>query len=178
MRQGTRWLGLAGVIVALLALTIAVAACDDDEEGDGGGATATTEEGTPAEGTPSEGASVDIELSEFVITADPASVAAGSVTFNVANVGGEAHEFMVIESDLAPDALPVVDDGSVDEDQVTVLGEIEEDELPAQTGEGELNLDMEAGSYVLICNLVEEEESGEMESHYQEGMHTAFEVTE
>lgn len=176
--QGKRWFGLAAIIGALLALTLFVAACDDDEEDGGATPTSAGETATePAEGTPSEG-TVDIELSEFTITANPASVAAGSVTFNVANVGGEAHEFVVIKTDLDPGDLPTGDDGSVDEAQVEVIGEVEEDELPAQTGEGELTVDLEAGAYALICNLVEEEESGELESHYVEGMFTDFEVTE
>jgi hypothetical protein len=34
-------------------------------------------------------------------------------------------------------------------------------------------LDLEPGSYVLICNIAEGEE-GELESHYEEGMRTAF----
>jgi hypothetical protein len=35
-------------------------------------------------------------------------------------------------------------------------------------------LDLEAGNYVLICNIWDE---GEQEAHYQEGMRTTFEVT-
>ena len=37
-------------------------------------------------------------------------------------------------------------------------------------------LDLEAGDYVLLCNIVEEEEDGEVESHFAEGMHTTFTV--
>jgi uncharacterized cupredoxin-like copper-binding protein len=142
----------------VLALTVVGAACDDDEDGGEGGAIAIT-------------------LSEFNIEADPAEAAAGSVTFDVTNEGGEAHEFMVIKTDLDPAELPVMDDGSVDEAQVEVVDEIEEDELQAGDS-ASLTVDLEAGSYALICNLVEEEEGGEHESHYAEGMHTAFTVTE
>ena len=39
----------------------------------------------------------------------------------------------------------------------------------------ELTANLEAGSYVLLCNIVEEED-GETESHYAEGMHTSFTV--
>ncbi|MEX1253457.1 MAG: hypothetical protein WEE64_03870 [Dehalococcoidia bacterium] len=177
--QGKRWLGLAGVF---LTLALFAGACDDDE-GDGdatatapaaGEATATE----PAGGTPS-GSAVDISLAEFSVTADPTSASAGSVTFSIKNVGGEPHELVVIKTDLEPAKLPVTDDGGVDEAQVEVIGEAEEDELPAPDGQTELTLDLEAGSYALICNLVEEEhEGGEMMAHYAEGMHTAFEVTE
>jgi hypothetical protein len=37
-------------------------------------------------------------------------------------------------------------------------------------------VDLESGSYVLICNIVEKEEGGEVESHYQNGMRTEFTV--
>jgi len=36
-------------------------------------------------------------------------------------------------------------------------------------------VDLDAGNYVLICNIVEEED-GETVSHYQEGMRTPFTV--
>jgi hypothetical protein len=39
-----------------------------------------------------------------------------------------------------------------------------------------LTLDLEAGTYLLLCNVVEEEETGEVESHFAEGMHTTFTV--
>ena len=38
-----------------------------------------------------------------------------------------------------------------------------------------LTVDLEAGSYVAVCNIVEEED-GETESHYQEGMRASFTV--
>lgn len=41
--------------------------------------------------------------------------------------------------------------------------------------EKELTLDLEPGTYVLLCNLVEEE-TGEVESHLAEGMHATFTV--
>jgi len=54
-----------------------------------------------------------------------------------------------------------------------LIGEIEE----FAVGDTETaTFDLEAGNYVFICNLVEEEEGG-LESHYQEGMRVAFMVT-
>jgi hypothetical protein len=35
---------------------------------------------------------------------------------------------------------------------------------------------LEAGDYVVFCNIVEEMD-GETESHFAEGMHTTFKVT-
>lgn len=50
----------------------------------------------------------------------------------------------------------------------------EVEEIPS--GESrELAVDLATGSYVLICNIVEEED-GETESHYQEGIGAEFTV--
>ncbi len=120
---------------------------------------------------------VSVELNEWTIDADPASVDAGEVTFEVDNAGADPHELVVARTDLEPDALPTDDDGAVPEDEIDLVDEVEELEGGDQ---GELTVDLEPGSYVLFCNLVEEEEEdGEtvIEAHYSEGMHRAFEVS-
>ena len=103
------------------------------------------------------------------------SVPAGSVTFRATNEGPEDHhELVVIQTDLAPDALPTAEDGSADEagEGIEVIGEIEEFDVGGtQTG----TFDLQAGNYVLICNVVEEHE-GEVEAHYKLGMRAAFTV--
>ena len=44
------------------------------------------------------------------------SADAGDVKFNVENTGlDDVHEFVVLKTDLDPDALPTLPDGSVDE---------------------------------------------------------------
>ena len=53
----------------------------------------------------SQGAAVNVQLGEWYVYADNASVKPGSITFDVSNTGEEAHEFIIIETDLAPDAL-------------------------------------------------------------------------
>lgn len=116
---------------------------------------------------------VAVSLTEHEIEADPASVPAGEVTFDVSNDGEETHEIVVVSTDLAPDELPTADDGSFDEEQVEVVNEIEDIEAGADET---LTVELEAGSYVLACNVVEEED-GETEAHYELGMHTAFDVT-
>jgi uncharacterized cupredoxin-like copper-binding protein len=115
---------------------------------------------------------VNVLLSEFVVEADPGSASAGDVTFAVTNEGEEMHEFVIVKTDLAEDALPTADDGSVDEEGegVEVKDEIEDIEAGA---DGEVTANLEAGKYVLLCNIVEEDDG---ESHYAEGMHTAFTV--
>jgi len=123
-----------------------------------------------------DGASVDVTLQEFAISASTTSVGAGDVTFNATNDGpNDPHELVVIKTDLGITELPTGDDGAVLEDGegIELIGEIEE--FDVGTSES-ATYDLDAGAYVLICNIVEDED-GELESHYQEGMRTAFTVT-
>ena len=104
------------------------------------------------------------------------SAPAGDVTFNVGNVDPEdTHEFVVFKTDLAPDALPTAPDGSVDEtgEGVELIGEIE-DIAPGDTPQT-LTVSLDAGSYVFICNIVEEEGQDTI-VHYHQGMRTRFTV--
>jgi len=121
------------------------------------------------------GTTVNVTLQEFSVTPDQASVPAGHVTFHVSNVGEDMHEFLVIKTDLAPDMLPTEANGSYLEDGpgTDLLDEI--DLVPSGESRN-LGIDLEAGHYVLICNMVHVEENGEVEVHYQLGMRTAFTV--
>lgn len=122
-----------------------------------------------------ESEAVNVVLGEYVVQPDRDSVGAGQVTFAVDNQGGETHEFVVVEAASA-DELPVDENGAFDEEtfgEDNVLGEVEDVESGEQ---GELTLDMEPGTYLLLCNVTEEEEGGELESHFAEGMHTTFTV--
>lgn len=121
------------------------------------------------------GATVGVTLQEFSVITDESSASAGEVTFEVENTGpDDVHEFVVIKTDLAPDALPTGEDGSVDEagEGIEVIDEIED--IPVGDTPS-LTVDLDAGNYVLICNIVEEHE-GEIEAHYTLGMRTAFTV--
>jgi uncharacterized cupredoxin-like copper-binding protein len=160
-------LGLAACV-----LLVAGTACGDDDEGD---ETPTGASPTSAAATPSDGGeTVEVLLNEFSVLPDPDSVAEGEVTFRVTNEGpDDVHEFVIIATALEADALPTVEDGSVDETGVEVIDEIED---IAVGDTQEVTVDsLEAGPYVLICNIVEEED-GVTESHYQLGMRRAFTV--
>jgi uncharacterized cupredoxin-like copper-binding protein len=120
-----------------------------------------------------EATTLDVELQEFAVIPAQDSVPAGSITFNVENTGpDDVHEFVVIKTDLAPDALPTDENGAVDEagEGIEMIDEIEDipvGETPS------LTVDLDAGNYVLICNIWDEEEQ---EAHYAMGMRTAFTV--
>jgi uncharacterized cupredoxin-like copper-binding protein len=148
------------LVAVLAAVALVAVACGDDS--------------TPTGGNGDGATTVDITLQEWAVLAEPGSTSAGEVTFSITNDGEETHEFVVIRTDLALLDLPTEDDGSVSEtgEGMEVIDEVED--LPS--GESaELTVDLDAGSYALICNIVEEED-GETESHFQMGMRTTFEV--
>jgi uncharacterized cupredoxin-like copper-binding protein len=111
-----------------------------------------------------EGA-VGATLSDFEIDLDESSAPAGEVTFEIQNDGPSEHEFVVFQTDLAEDALPTDDEGTVEEGGD--LEPVDEVEEIADGDSADLTVDLEAGSYVIICNVP---------THYGEGMHTSFTV--
>jgi uncharacterized cupredoxin-like copper-binding protein len=146
-----------------LVLLVLAPGCGDDDDDDGGG------------GDDGGASTVAVTLKEFEVLPDKDSVPAGSVTFTATNSGpDDPHELVVMKTDLAPGALPTADDGSVDEEGegVELIGEIEDLAVDATE---EITFTLDAGKYVLLCNIVEEED-GETESHYQQGMRAAFTV--
>jgi hypothetical protein len=152
----------------VLALAFVLPACSDGDD----------EPSTPAADaseTTDGGSTVDVTLQEFAVSASTTSAGAGEVTFNATNEGPEdPHELVVIKTDLGITELPTGDDGAVLEDGegIDVIGEIEEFDVGTTES---ATYELDAGAYVLICNIVEDED-GELESHYQEGMRTAFTV--
>jgi iron uptake system component EfeO len=155
VRSRRRRAAISVTAVAVLALVSAGCSSDDD-----GGETGS-------DGT------VEVTLQEFAVLPSPDSAPAGEVTFNVTNTGPEdVHEFVVFATDLAPDALPTAPDGSVDEtgEGVELINEIED---IAVGDTPTLTVTLDAGSYVFICNIVEEEGADTI-VHYQQGMRVGF----
>lgn len=149
------------LVGALLLAGMLLSACGSSDEGGNGGATTTT---------------VTAGLEEFAISTDPASVPAGSVTFKVTNNGpDDVHEFVVIRTDLGATELPTDADGAVDEsgEGMEAVDELE-DIAVGQTQS--LTVDLAAGSYVIICNILQKEPDGSLEAHYTQGMRTGFTV--
>ena len=148
------------VILVLAALVLVAAACDSGGDGQATGVTGTQ---------------IDVTLQEFAVLPAPDSAPPGEVVFSLTNKGPEdTHEFVVFKTDLAPDALPTSPDGSVDEqgEGVELVTEVE-DIVVGRSPTVFVSLD--AGRYVLICNIVEEE-GDETIVHYQQGMRTGFTV--
>lgn len=164
MRTKNRWLVVA-IIAALVSLGMIAAACDDDDDDTGPAATTQPDAAEPTDEPSTEATTVDVGLTEFTVSPSLASVPAGSVSFSVSNSGVTPHNLRVIRTDLAADALPVDNTTlAVDEDQVEVVASTSD--LDAD-GTEDVTADLEAGSYVLICNVP---------THYDSGMTVAFTV--
>jgi uncharacterized cupredoxin-like copper-binding protein len=182
MNRRTRWM----IALAACVLLVSVgAACGDDDKKDGKTpvASATAAAGTtPAASatastgttTAASGTVINVILNEFSVAPEKDTVQAGKITFRAKNEGPEdSHEMVIIRSDLAPAALPTATDGHVPEESVDVVDEIAELAVGAS---GELTVDLKAGKYVLICNVVQTEADGTIESHYQKGMRRSLTV--
>jgi uncharacterized cupredoxin-like copper-binding protein len=110
-------------VVAMLAL----AACGPTEEDEG------ATEGTP----PATGTAVEVVLTDFAIDM-PASIPAGTVTFDVANSGETTHNFEV-EGNGVEESLP-------------------DDLAPNQTAS--LEVELEPGTYTVYCPIGNHREQG------------------
>ncbi len=116
---------------------------------------------------------IEVTLQEWAIIADRNSAPAGEITFVITNDGpDDIHELVIFQTDLAPAALPVDDRGVVDESggELVVVDEVEDIAVGATV---ELNVNLESGAYVLVCNIYDEDEA---EAHYAEGMRSGFSV--
>lgn len=110
---------------------------------------------------------VEVTLNEWSVLAAPSEVNAGPVVFAVKNAGKMAHELVIIKTDLAPGALPVKPDGTVDLAAAgTVIDQLRTSQLPPGA-QANLDVKLTSGKYVLICNLT---------GHYALGMHTGLTV--
>ena len=127
---------------------------------DGGGvSTGGTAKGTPIAVDVGDTTGV---TGPMTMTASPASVPAGKVTFTLKNAGTIEHEMIVVKTDTPFDQLKVTA-GKVSE--ADSQGEVPE---LAAGKTGTVTLDLTAGQYVLGCNI---------KDHYPMGMRVAFTVT-
>ncbi len=139
----------------LLVLAVGlVAACGGDDDDGSSSPPATTE--TPA-------TTVSVSLEDFTLTPDSPSAPQGDITFAAQNLGATPHEFLVVRTELAADALPI-EGAEADESQLDIVLRID-DIAMGQSAAGTVQL--EPGNYVLICNVA---------GHYELGMSASFTV--
>ena len=158
------------LIVTAVLMGLLLAACGKDPTPT---PTPTATPAAPASPTPC-GQGVSVELGGRVVTGQPRTyfvepdtscAPSGSVTFNVHNAGAIPHEFIVYRTDLAADAL-TVDLAAAVLEPSDIAGNIDQAQLgPGQSAS--VTVDLDPGSYVLLCNIT---------THYELGMRTAFTV--
>jgi uncharacterized cupredoxin-like copper-binding protein len=125
--------------------------------------TTSTTATTPAETTTAQaGAEVEVALSEYSVKPATGTASAGAIAFEAANAGDVPHELEVVKTETKADAFKVEDDKAVIDGEEE--GEVEDIE---PGGSKTLTAELEAGHYVLLCNLP---------THYEQGMRADFEV--
>lgn len=179
------------MMVVFGAIALSAAACGDDD----GAAVRETGVTSPSgsasgSGTASGPADCDVakgvagaadgevhaELTEYAIEIAEKSVKAGKLKFEAENAGKENHEIAIIRTDDVT-KLPLSADGAVDDEAIgdSLIGEIERF---AAGSECMGTFELAAGAYAVICNVVEEQDNGEKEAHFKEGMFSTLTVTE
>lgn len=108
---------------------------------------------------------VNVTEESYNIALSTNSVPAGLVTFHITNNASDMpHELLVIKTDRAADNLPTDNSGNVDEGSVTVVKKAENIAPGTST---DITADLQAGHYVLICNIP---------GHYSQGMRVELNV--
>lgn len=149
---------LRATFVLAMVVPLLAASCGGDDGTDNPTTPATTSGG-------GGGNDVSAALEDFAIALDPDTVDAGDVHFEVTNNGPSVHEFVIFNTEFDEDSLPM-DGATVDENDagIEVVDELEDLDADTTT---DLDVPLDAGSYVIICNV---------EGHYQSGMHTTLTV--
>jgi uncharacterized cupredoxin-like copper-binding protein len=165
------------VVTAASAIALFAAGCSNSGSSDitaapAGGSSATPSTSSGATGSTARtsaatATTVGATEKDFAITLDKSSAAAGNVTFHVTNDGPATHQFLVLKTDDAPDALPTDSEGNADTTAkgVNDVGQIES--INAGSSQ-DLSVELQPGKYVVICNLP---------GHYKLGMHAGLTVS-
>lgn len=105
-------------------------------------------------------------VEEWKVNVSAQSAEAGEVIFAIANYGSIQHEFLVTKTSYEPGKIPIGSNNRFDEEDkgLSVVDEIPE---WAVNESKVLKVNLEAGTYELLCNI---------EAHYAGGMHTSFTV--
>ncbi len=90
------------------------------------------------------------------------TIPAGNTLFVDKNIGGIPHEFVLFKTDRLADDLPLKPDGTADEDSSLLEDAADSGSALAAAETRLLTANLEAGHYVLVCNLPP--------NHYKAGM--------
>ena len=179
------------ILIALLLLagSAPLVACGGDDDDDAATPSPTeaaaSEAATPTsvatetdEPDPTQAATTDVAvtLSEYEIVLDAESGPAGEYAFAITNEGTEEqHVFMIVQTDLDADALPVESTGKfVPSNDATILANTPGMNIGSTDT---MVYPLEAGNYVFICNQVSPGiADGPGQGHYAQGMRIGFTV--
>ena len=123
-------------------------------------------------GAQAAGQTVEVTLDEWTLTADRATVAAGTVTFDTRNAGSADHDLLVVRTELDADDLGdpryagVYVVGRPHDHFSEALGQRSR-HIPSQRSRRDV-VDLAPGRYVLFCSLP---------GHRAKGQRTALTVT-
>lgn len=152
MFRKSRSAARVGALILGATAMFALVACSSDDSGSDNTATATATATEDAGSGDEATSTVTVTLgapSELELEVAPASVPAGTVTFEIANEGALLHEFVLIKTDSAAADLPATG-GAVDESALDVIGEVADIDPGA---DGNFEADLEAGAYLVLCNI-------------------------
>jgi len=147
------------------ALLIAAAGCGSDAPSSSsasgsssqGSATQANNGASASAATEVSGGRATVRMSDFRFEPKALSAPAGKLRVTAKNAGKAPHEFVVIKTDKAPNALPTKSNGQASE--AGAIGEIEE-QAPGKSATHSFSL--KSGKYVYICNVP---------GHYRSGMY-------
>jgi uncharacterized cupredoxin-like copper-binding protein len=155
------------IVTIAIAVAVSVAGCGGDDDSSSnttpttaGGVTVPSGGGTQVNVVVSDTKGLD---GSMTMTVDPATAPAGKVTFVVKNEGTITHEFVVLKTSEPFDQLTI---GS--NDRVSESGSLGEAGDIAKGETKSVTIDLNAGSYALVCNIAK---------HYGLGMRAGFTVT-
>ena len=146
------------IIMGVFAATAGLSSCGADPA-DGNGASLEEPDSKPRN-------SIAGDVREWAVETTSARALAGDVTFAITNFGTMKHEFLVVKTTYEHGKIPLGANNRFDEEDkgLSVVDEIPE-WAPGVTNT--LKVKLEPGKYELLCNI---------EGHYKNGMHAAFEV--
>lgn len=146
------------ITAALAISTLGLSSCGTDPTD---GATGGSPDAAPVVSNKITGS-----VEEWKVNVSAQSAEAGEVVFAIANYGSIQHEFLVTKTSYEPGKIPIGSNNRFDEEDkgLTVVDEIPE---WAVNESKVLKVNLEAGTYELLCNI---------EAHYANGMHTSFTV--
>lgn len=110
---------------------------------------------------------VNVTLDNYKIALDKDTIPPGDVIFHITSVAtDQKHEFVIFKTDLAGDKMPRNADNNVNEEGPGITHITEAGDIGPGTST-DLTAKLEAGHYVLLCNLP---------GHYDQGMFVEFTV--